>query len=363
MKVSSVDAIPFRIPFREVRVWARGRLEAAEHVLVRVRTDDGLVGVAEAPPRPNHYGESLRSVVAAIEDWFGPAAIGLNPFESERLLERFDKIPGNPTPKAAIEMALTDIRAQVAGVPVYQLLGGWNDRVALSWRAPVGSIDSVIEACEGMRDRFGINTFKIKVGMHPENDVPLIRALREALGPETKLAPDVNQGYDPPTAVRVLRAFEELDVMLVEEPCPIGDDRGRQLVARNTIIPLMGDDSCTTLVEVRRQLALGCLGVVSIKVARTGFAVSQKIAHLCEAENIPNLNGEQADASIGILCGAHFAASSRNSRLPSELTSHLDTVDDLLVQPPRIEGGFMYLPQEPGLGAEVDESKLKRYRL
>lgn len=363
MIVASVEAIPFRLPFRERRVWARGALDAAEHVLVRVRTDDGVTGFAEAPPRPTIYGESLRSIVGAIEDWFGPACVGLDPFQGERLLDRFDEIPGNPTAKAAVDMALTDVRARVAGVPVYRLLGGWTDSVPVSCRPPVGSIDGVVAACAGMRERLAISAFKIKVGLHPSEDIPLVRALREALGPEVRLLPDANQGYDPPTAMRVLHAFEELDVSLVEEPCRIEDDRGRRRVARATSIPLMGDESCTTPAEVRRQLGLGCLGVVSIKTARTGFAASRKIAHLCESQSIANLNGQQADTSIGTLCGAHFAASCRNVRLPCELTSFLDTVDDLLVEPPSIEDGRLHLPRGPGLGAEIDEAKLARYRL
>lgn len=364
MKVTAVEAIPFRIPFRDRRVWARGALDAAEHVLVRIRTDqDGLEGVAEAPPRPTIYGESLQSILAGIEQWFGPATVGLDPFAGERLLEEFDRIPGNLTAKAAIDMALTDIRAKVAGVPVYRLLGGWTDRVPTTWRPPVGSVESVIAACAAMRERFGVKAFKVKIGMRPHEDILLIRELRAALGPDACLVPDANQGYDVPTAIRVLRAIEEFDITLVEEPCRIENDRGRQRVARETSIPLMGDESCTTALEVRRQLALGCLGVVSIKVARTGFAVSRRIAHLCELESVANLNGMQADTSLGSLCGAHFAASCRNVRFPCELASYLDTVDDLLVEPPRIEDGYFVLPQQPGLGIEIDEAKLEMYRL
>ncbi|MBP2673011.1 MAG: Muconate cycloisomerase [candidate division NC10 bacterium] len=116
MRVTSVESIPFRIPFTEKKIWARGALDAAEHVLVRIRTDNGLTGIAEAPPRPTIYGESLRSIIAAIEDWFGPAVLGIDPFETEKVLERFERWVGNPTARAAVEMALTDIKAQAAAV-------------------------------------------------------------------------------------------------------------------------------------------------------------------------------------------------------------------------------------------------------
>jgi L-alanine-DL-glutamate epimerase-like enolase superfamily enzyme len=363
MRVTAVETIPFRIPFTEKKIWARGALDAAEHVLVRIRTDDGLTGIAEAPPRPTIYGESLRSIVAAIEDWFGPAVVGIDPYETEKVLDRFERWVGNPTARASVEMALTDIKAQAAGVPVYKLLGGWTDRVPVCVRVPTGNAEAVVRSCASFRDRFGIITFKIKVGMKPLEDIATLRAVREALGPTVRLCPDANQGYDPQTAIRVLKAVEDLDITLLEEPCRIDNDRGRQQVAKATTIPLMGDESCTNLAEVRRQLALGVVGVISIKVARTGFAISQRIAHLCEAESVANLCGTQADSGIGVMCGAHFAASCRNVKLASELTGFLDMEDDLLVETPKIENGMISLSDKPGLGIRIDEAKLRQYRI
>jgi L-alanine-DL-glutamate epimerase-like enolase superfamily enzyme len=103
--------------------------------------------------------------------------------------------------------------------------------------------------------------------------------------------------------------------------------------------------------------------VISIKIARTGFAISQRIAHLCEAESVANLCGTQADSSIGVICGAHFAASCRNVKLASELTGFLDMVDDILVEPPVIENGTITVSDRPGLGIRIDEAKLRQYRL
>jgi len=363
MKVSSVEAIPFRIPFTQKKIWARGALEAAEHVLVRIRTDDGLTGVAEDPPRPTIYGESLRSIVAALEDWFGPAVVGLDPYETEKVLDRFERWVGNPTARAAVDMALTDIKAQAVGVPVYKLLGGWTDQVPVCVRVPTGTADAVAQSCASFLEQYGITTFKIKIGMNPPEDIRTLRAVREGLGQIARLCPDANQGYDPQAAIRVLKAIEDLDITLLEEPCRIENDRGRQQVARSTTIPLMGDESCTNLSEVRRQLSLGAVRIISIKVARTGFAISQRIVHLCEAESIVNLCGTQADSGIGAICGAHFAASCRNVKLASEVTGFLDMADDLLMETPKIENGMIRLSDRPGLGIQIDEKKLRHYRL
>ncbi|MCF8110080.1 MAG: hypothetical protein K9J85_01185 [Desulfobacteraceae bacterium] len=362
MIVNSIEAIPFRIPYTKKKVWARGVLEAAEHVLVRIKTDNDLIGIAEAPPRPTIYGESLQSITAAIENWFGPAIVGMDPWNTEIVLDRFEQWVGNPAAKAAVEMALTDIRAQAAGVPVYKLLGGWTDQVPVCARVPTGTPDEVIASCQKYFEDYGINTYKIKVGMEPNEDIAALENIRKDLGPEARLCPDANQGYDPQTAIRVLKAIEDLDITLLEEPCSIYH-RGRQQVAESTIIPIMGDESCTNIIEVRNQLSAGTVGIISIKVARTGFAISQRISHLCEAEGIANLCGTQGDSSIGVVCGAHFAASCRNVKLASELTGHLDTVDDFLIETPKIENGMIKLSDTPGLGIKIDEDKLNYYRI
>src|SRR5512139_3929633 len=125
MKISTVEAIPFRIPFRKVTKWATGSQDAAEHILVRITTDEGMTGIAEAPPRPTIYGESLQSIKSAIDGWFGPMIRGMNPFEIERVWDKLNTIIWNPTAKAAIDMALYDIMGKALGVPCYQMFGYW----------------------------------------------------------------------------------------------------------------------------------------------------------------------------------------------------------------------------------------------
>src|SRR5665213_436400 len=133
MKITKIDAIPFRIPMTRVEHFATGSIVSLDHVLVRIHTDEGLIGSAEAPPRSMIYGESIASVLHAVREWFAPSLIGLHPADIEKAFAVLDRVEHNSAAKAAIDIALHDIIGQIAGLPLYRLLGGWTDNVELTY--------------------------------------------------------------------------------------------------------------------------------------------------------------------------------------------------------------------------------------
>jgi L-Ala-D/L-Glu epimerase len=365
MKISKIEAIPFRIPLKKTAEWARGKQEAAEHVLVKVHTDEGIVGIAEAPARPTIYGESIVSIKYAIDNWFAPAVIGMNPLETEKIWERFDTFAGNPTAKASIDIALYDIIGKVFKVPCYRLLGAWTDRIRMSWCVNLNPVNQMVEEAKEMQETYGFETFKLKVGIDPDKDLEMVRTMRKELGQSVSIYVDVNQGYDPYTAVKVLRKMTDYDIVLAEEPCPIADKRGRKMVARSTDIPLLGDESCFTPSDVMREIEYDTLRVVSIKTARTGFSLSRKIVNLCEQAGIRNLHGLQGDTSIGSIASAHFCAAFKNTshHYPSEASFYLMLIDDFITEPLVIKDGWLQLSAKPGLGTNVDDEKFSKFRM
>ncbi|WP_308123331.1 hypothetical protein [Modestobacter marinus] len=132
MQIEQVEAIPFAIPYRKPLRFASGEVHVADHVLVRVRTDDGVVGVAEAPPRPYTYGETQQSIVAAVVTLFAPQLVGLTLLEREVARARMERTVGNPAAKAAVDMAIWDAVGRTLGLSVTQLLGGWSDRMRVA---------------------------------------------------------------------------------------------------------------------------------------------------------------------------------------------------------------------------------------
>src|SRR5215216_5364063 len=118
MKITDIEAIPFAIPYLKTLRFASGEVSCAEHVLVRVRTDAGLVGTAEAPPRPYTYGETQTSIKAVIDTLLAPQLVGTDPFERERAHAQLNRTVANPTAKAAIDMALWDLIGQATGTSI-----------------------------------------------------------------------------------------------------------------------------------------------------------------------------------------------------------------------------------------------------
>jgi L-Ala-D/L-Glu epimerase / N-acetyl-D-glutamate racemase len=364
MKISKVDAIPFRIPLKMTTKWATGTQDAAEHVLVKIHTDEGMTGIAEAPPRPTIYGESVQSIKFAIDHWFGPMVVGLNPCETEKAWDRFKSISWNPTAKAAVDIAMHDLIGKMLNMPCYQLFGSWTDKISLSWCVNLNPIEQMVEEGKGMIENYGFKALKLKAGMDPKKDVEMVKTMRKELGDDILLYVDANQGYDPFTAVKVIREMTEWGIAFVEEPCPVWDKRGRQMVSENIDIPLMGDESCFTPADVMREIELGSLRIILIKTARTGFTLTRKIIHLCEQAGIKNLHGMQGDTSIGTLASAQLCAGFRNTSIhyPSDLTFFLLLTDDFVEKPIQIKDGCLHLSGDPGLGILIDEGKFKRFQ-
>lgn len=364
MKITRVEAIPFAIPYRKPLRFASGEVHVVEHVLVRVHTDDGVVGVAEAPPRPFTYGETQQSIGAVIDRIFAPAVSGLSLLEREVMHARLNRTVANPTAKAALDMAVWDALGKTLGLPVSLMLGGFTDHLRVSHMVGFASDEAMVAEAEEIREAYGITTFKVKVGRRPIGlDVGACRALRAALGPDVELYVDGNRGWTPSEAANALHTMRDLDLTLSEELCPADDVLGRRWLTAQTRIPTVADESATTPGEVTRELLGGSATMISIKTARTGFHTSQIVLHLCEGMGVEVVMGNQIDGQIGTACTVTFGAAHRHSsRRAAELSNFLDMSDDLLTEPLRIRGGELAVPAGPGLGIEIDPDKLARYR-
>ncbi|TKA04651.1 mandelate racemase/muconate lactonizing enzyme family protein [Actinacidiphila oryziradicis] len=364
MKITKVEAIPFAIPYRKPLRFASGEVHVADHVLVRVHTDEGLVGTAEAPPRPYTYGETQESIVAVVDKIFAPQITGLSALGREQVHARLERTVGNPTAKAALDMALWDVIGQAAGMPVNELLGGWSDRMRVSHMVGFAPSDEMVAEAERIRDMYGISTFKVKVGRRPyRQDVDACRALRTALGDDVCLYIDGNRGWSASDSARALREMADLDLDFAEELCPADDVLGRRWLVSRSSIPFVADESVPTPADVTRELLGGSASAISIKTARTGFTSSARILNQCEAMGVEVVIGNQIDGQIGTLCAVAFGAAHRaTTRRAGELSNFLDMTDDLLAEPLVISDGTLRVREGAGLGLAIDPEKLARYR-
>lgn len=383
MKIRSIEASAFALPNRRTFRWAGLNRDLGGFVLVRIATDDGLVGYGEATPLPDWGGEAGRrggetqqTVISLVNDVFAPALVGTDPTavtEARRAMDRL--VVGNGYAKCAVDIALHDLWGKAAGLPVYRLLGG-AVRPSVAVAHMVGLMTeshAVEEAVAAVRD--GVRALQIKGGVDAERDVRLVRTLRGELGPGVTLRLDANQGYGhAKNAARVVARLADVGVDLVEQPAA-----GLAYMAEVTAgarVPIIADESCWDANDALDLVRVRGADCISIYLAKAGgFVGARAVAAIAEARHVAcDVNGS-IESAIGNAANVHFAlahaAVSLASVIPISAPSgrHPYAVagryyeDDVIREPFAVDGGALLPLDAPGLGIEVDEAKLARFRV
>ena len=360
-------------------------------LLVEVETDTGLVGLGEAA----HFGGPLVSTATVIEQELRPHLLGQDPRETERLWElmhrRAYKHARGGIVIAAIsgvDIALWDLRGKLAGMPLWRLLGGYRRRVpAYATGGFYAEGKGVPELADEMRAycRHGFRAVKLKVGRNSgiegsplramadrgvcevslAEDLARVRAVREAIGPDVRLMVDANGAWDVPTAVRMGRALEELDVYWFEEPVWPDDLAGSAEVAAKVAIPIAGYETCSYgTVSFRDYIAARAVHFVQPDVAWAGgLTETLKIAHLAQAANLP-LAPHIHGSAVAVAAAAHLLGAVRNGSMAEMVFPAHPLMGDLAREPLVVDGaGEIDLGERPGLGIELDPDAVKRYRV
>ena len=366
MKITAVEAIPFAIPYVKPLKFASGEVHTADHVLVRVHTDDGVVGIAEAPPRPFTYGETQAGIIAVIDQIVrARRCVGLDADRArsgQRPAGAHRRQPGREIrcrhgdlgcagthPRAARQ------RACSADTPT-----GCASATCSASTDPA----AMVAEAERMRDLHGITTFKVKVGRRPVTlDTAVVRALRDRFGDSVELYVDGNRGWTAAESLRAMKEMADLDLLFAEELCPADDVVGRRWLVERLDVPFIADESVPTPADVTREVLGKSATAISIKTARTGFTTSERVHHLAEGLGLEVVMGNQIDGQIGSACAVTFGAAFQlTSRRAGELSNFLDMSDDLLAEPLRIRDGLLRVPPGAGLGIDIDPDKLAHYR-
>ena len=360
-------------------------------LLVEVETDTGLVGLGEAA----HFGGPLVSTATVIEQELRPHLLGQDPRETERLWElmhrRAYKHARGGIVIAAIsgvDIALWDLRGKLAGMPLWRLLGGYRRRVpAYATGGFYAEGKGVRELADEMRAycRHGFRAVKLKVRRNSgiegsplramadrgvcevslAEDLARVRAVREAIGPDVRLMVDANGAWDVPTAVRMGRLLEELDVYWFEEPVWPDDLAGSAEVASKVAIPIAGYETCSYgTVSFRDYIAARAVHFVQPDVAWAGgLTETLKIAHLAQAANLP-LAPHIHGSAVAVAAAAHLLGAVRNGSMAEMVFPAHPLMGDLAREPLVVDGaGEIDLGERPGLGIELDPDAVKRYRV
>lgn len=364
MKIAAIEAIPYSIPYRRPLHFASGSVHEADHVLVRVHTDDGVVGTADTPPRPYTYGETQKSIVAVVQDVFAPQLVGIDVFDREKIQAVMARTIHNQTAKGAVDIAVWDVIGKTLGQPVTKLLGGYTDSLRVSHMLGFKPAQELLALALDFRETYGINTFKLKTGRRPLNlDIEAARVLREGLGEDAELYMDANRGWTANEAAEVLHRTCGLGLQFLEEPDDAREVLGRRRLVTNSPIPIAADESAANLGEAAREILTGGANLLSIKTARSGFTEAAKIVGMAEGMGIDVYIGNQIDTQVGTVASVVFgAAFAHTAKRAAELSNYLDMTDDLLAKPLAITDGRIHVPEGPGAGTDVDDDKLAHYR-
>lgn len=356
MKIRRIETIPVAVPLRRPMNIASGAVPAGNHVLVRVHTEEGLVGLGEASPVASTDADTQRTIVAVIADRIAPRLVGRDARQLAWLVDEMDRaVPGNHCAKAGVDLALHDLLARSLGVPVTQLLGG-RCREAIDTQEADIWIDTpeAMAASAAEAAARGVTAFEIKIGTDPRLDVERVRAVRAAVGAAARLRVDCNEGYDAGTALKPLRAMEAFDLDYIEQPLPRWDWRGMARLAEALDTPICADQGAYTPHDVFNLLAMGAADLICIKVAKSGLARAAQIHATCRSAGVRCTLGSMLPLGVGAAAIQQFALSSPgvDVALSGVYGSALDYFTDDIVTTD---------PTGLGLGVRLDEDKLRRY--
>jgi L-alanine-DL-glutamate epimerase-like enolase superfamily enzyme len=369
MRITKLEAIPVRVPLKAgmVTKTAHGDHHTSDYVIVRLYTDDGLVGLGEATVSALWSGETSKSCVAALTDLIGPALLGADPTQLTMLRKLMDfLIKVNPFTKAAVEMALWDIAGKARGVPVYQFLGG-KTRDVIPTKMMIGAFD--LPHVRALAEQFlswGVRCLKVKVGLDLAGDLARVTAVRDVAGPDIPITIDANCGWNATTARIALDQLRPLQILVAEQPIAPGDAEAMASL-RSAGIPIMVDESVFTLADAWNVLRAHAADVVSIYPGKNGgIAAAVEIAHVALAAGVPCHVGSNLELGIGSAAMLHLACAVSNvdsESYPADILGPHYHETDLLSQPLKLDPGGAKVPDSPGLGVCLDEDKLNHYRV
>jgi len=359
MTIKEVEIYLFDLPLVAPFRISIGEMSAANDVLVRVRTDNGLVGIGEACPFPPITGETQATNIAAAKAIRG-MIIGKDPLAIESLLRLIGPIVhSNPSAVAAFEMAFFDIAGQAAGLPVYRLLGG--DKPGFESDITTG-IDTPEVMAAGAKRHVGMGykTIKVKIGLDPDQDFERLRAVREAVGDGITVRIDANQGYTVPQAIYALRKIEKLRIQLVEQPVLASDIAGLKTVRAESPIPIMADEACFLPADALKLVQAEACDFMNIKIMKAGGILnSVRIAHIADAANMRCMVGCMLESRIALTAAAHVVASQANIVF-ADLDGNAEHTADPVIGGMTTKAGMVSVPETPGLGCGIDPAFLKK---
>jgi muconate cycloisomerase len=364
--IKKVDAIPVALPLKKPMHMAGVVIANAYNLIVRIETENGLVGWGESASAPTMTGDLLPGMVAAVRDYLAPLLLGQDALQHPLLMQRVhQEIYRNTGAKCAVECALLDVCGKYLEVPVFDLVGGAK-RQSFQMMTLLGSgtcDQDLNDALEKQKN--GFNFFKIKLGVRPiEEDIDHTINLRKYLGKDTILCADANMGLSDQETITYCAAVASAQLLFLEQPLRSNNPNGMAKVAKKIMLPLCGDESITAIDDLTNLSTIGAIEGANLKIIKLGgITAVTHAALICETLGLSvNLACKVAESSIAAASLLHTGAVLPNLDWGISVTNHY-LAEDLVTQPMIATEGKIVLSRAPGLGIEVDEKKVQQFTI
>jgi L-alanine-DL-glutamate epimerase-like enolase superfamily enzyme len=360
--ISSIEIYKLFIPLKEPFVISLGPVPAVQNVVVIIYTKDGCTGYGECSPYMTINGESVDTCFI-VGQYLAKALKDKDALDLENCSRIMDAvIYANTSIKSAFDMALHDIAAQQAGLPLYKFLGGEKNKVLhTDMTISLGTAEKMKADAIRFKEQ-GFPAIKVKIGESLNKDVARIKAIREGIGNSMPLRIDANQGWETAgEAIAILHALAPYNIEHCEEPIPRWRFMELSKVSAASRIPVMADESCGDEHDAERLIQLNACPMFNIKLGKSsGFVKAMKMIRMAANAKMQLQIGGFMESRLGMTAAAHLA-------FTNECIVHCDFDTPLMFTEDPVAGGIEYkangvieLPDTPGLGASIEKSYLQK---
>ena len=342
---------PFRI--------ATGTMYQTQNLFIRIETDEGLTGVGECSAFPMIAGETQATCFEMARDfarlWKGKDASDIPARLND--LENFTAF--NATAKSAFDMALYDLAAQRARLPLYKFLKGNKKPLETDLTIGIDEPEEMAATAIEFKNK-GVRIIKIKLGKDGETDIERVKQIRAAVGDSIQLRIDANQGWDFETAKEVLVKIGDSHIEFCEQPMRQWNDHLLPALRKISPIKIMADESVFNHHDAERLIHAGACDYINIKFAKSGgIAEAIRINEICEKNKIVCMMGGMLESRLALTAFAHFALSQHNIQFYDMDTCLLGHQLDPVTGGVQYNGYFLEVPETPGIGADINDEFLR----
>ena len=365
-KITHVDVYPTAIGMKDVFNIGTGFVgdasSAGDHVFVKITTDDGYVGWGEQRALPSWSYETTESITTTVRHHIAPLLLGRDPLNLNQIHGAIYQAlkpavsNGHPFAKAAVDIALQDLRGRILNIPLHTLFGGKrHDTLPLCYALSIDTPEIMGLKAQALSP---CSCFKVKVAGMPIEDEDRLRAVHEA-APDAKLWIDANQSYTPSNALELLKRVADIrKIYCMEQPVASQDWFGMKRVREDASIPIAIDEGCFTYYDLAKIARLECADAVVLKVCKSGgLNECLKSVPIAEANALELLGSGLTEAGIGFIASVHLF-STVDLVLPAELNAPA-FLETMAVNGVHIQDHIVTVPDGPGLGVTPDEDYIK----